>query len=1735
MFKKLARYVSFSRKGYKSILAILLCVVMLVGIIPMSNVSATASTVAVQIVPGYSQTYALMGDGSVKAWGANTYGQLGINNTTDQYTPTVIPGLTGVKKLFAGAYHGFALMNDGTVKAWGRNAYGQLGLGYTTAEWVPTTVTGLTGVNQLFLGQNNTYAIMNDGTVKAWGMNTSGQLGIGNTTTPQTSPVTIAGLTDVSQIVSGDNTTVGQSHTLALMNDGTVRAWGYNIQGQLGTGDTTPQISPVVVTGLNGIKQLAAGGVSTLALMNDGTVKAWGGNSYGQVGDGTNVQKNSPTVVPGLTNVKQIASGQFHSVALMDDGTVKAWGDNGCSELGNNSTTDEYSPIVVTSLTGVKQIMAGEYHSYALMTTPSGVVKAWGNNANGELGIGSTTAKNPYNYGSGAPITSIITFDPTNFIGNLPPAMPNGLAASNITPTSITLSWTASTNATSYRVYNNGVLIDSPTSPTATISSLTPNTAYAFTVVASSSLEDSVVSSVLAVSTLPLPIPATPTGLVASSVTQTEVTLNWNASTYAASYNIYANGNLIDNKTTNSDTISYLVAGTSYTFTVTAVNTAGESSASTSVGITTTGVRPIALQVVTGHNFSLALMNDGTVESWGYNPYGQLGIGNTISQNLPVTIPGLTGVKRLVVEFGSSLALMNDGTVKAWGWNVHGQLGIGNLPNQNTPVTIPDLTGVSQIISGNASMSTFALMNDGSIKVWGYNGDGELGIGNTTNQYYPVTLSGLSGLKQITSGYNHTFALMNDGTVKAWGYNAYGQLGLGNVVTPQTSPITVTALTGVKKLIAGANHGFALMNDGTVKSWGDNTYGQLGLGNVVTPQSSPVTVSGLTGVYQLVASDKGTFALLNDGTVKSWGSNINVDLGIGNTTQQNSPVDISGLTGVRELVTGGYHTLALMNDGTVNVWGQNANGEIGLGYTTPDLPYGLWVPTLNTFITIDPNNLVDFAPTTPIGLASSSITQTSVNLTWSEASIDVTSYNVYKDGVLYSSPTTNAESVTGLTLETSYTFTVTAVNANGESPISIGLIVNTLSSSPAPTVAINSPSTSLTKSGPITYTVTYTGADTVNLLNANITLNKTGTANGIVNVTNGTTATPTVTISGITGDGTLGMTIVAGTSSNTGVFDVGSGPSITFTVDNTPPTATVAYDVTLPTTGSVVATITPNESVTVTNNGGSTSYTFTTNGSFIFNFTDVAGNTGTATATASNIMYLTPTYAIDYVNERTSIVVPSTDEYSTASDMSGAIFGTGDYVAFTPGINMYFRTKADGGKNASAVQTLTITARPATPTAAYSTATENLTNITTAMQYSIDGGTTWNACSGTTVAIAVGSLSATNDIKIRVAVTGVTFVSNIQTIDILTGPAAPTFSNADSLLDKLIGLPISAINLEGRVNGGSWTLLTVNGTGESTSLGGFNIGDTIDIRVIAIGTTLYGATATKIAIDVDIDTTSPTVTVTANTSDTTIESSIIYTFEFSEAVTGFAITDVTVTNGTKGTFTAVDGDTYTLNVTNSGACTQTVIVGAGVCIDAATNSNISGSKIITIVNASMTKIQDMAAGSKVIFSDRQWTVIDQATGLLVSTKSISRKAFDADNTQTYNTSDNNNIGYYLNNTYYDTFTEAQKSIIKDNTWNIGNESNEIGSSVTSKIGLLRESEYNAAKAAGIFKATGEYAQWWLITPYSSIGTNTRVVSNNGTVSSNGASSTSGLRPALRILETTYFYRDTFSGVYYYPQ
>lgn len=223
----------------------------------------------------------------------------------------------------------------------------------------------------------------------AWGQNSSGQLGNG-TTIDRSSPTVVSGITGIEQIAAGDG------FALALLNNGTVMAWGDNTHGQLGNGTTTASSVPVAVTGLTQVKWVAAGGSHSLAVLKNGTVMAWGDNTHGELGDGTTTDSDVPVLVVGgpgmtpLTGVRQVQAGEDYSIAVVPYGSVKAWGGNASGQLGDGTTTDSSYPVAVTGLVNnVRSIAAGSDFALAIMGNES--VQSWGDNAHGQLGNGTTT------------------------------------------------------------------------------------------------------------------------------------------------------------------------------------------------------------------------------------------------------------------------------------------------------------------------------------------------------------------------------------------------------------------------------------------------------------------------------------------------------------------------------------------------------------------------------------------------------------------------------------------------------------------------------------------------------------------------------------------------------------------------------------------------------------------------------------------------------------------------------------------------------------------------------------------------------------------------------------------------------------------------------------------------------------------------------------------------------------------------------------------------------------------------------------------------------------------------------------------------------------------------------------------------------------------------------------------------------------------------------------------------
>lgn len=334
---------------------------------------------------GVDDSLAVRSDGTVWAWGNNTYGELGNGTTTNSSTPVQVSGLTGATTVAAGYYHSLAVKSDGTVWAWGYNNFGQLGNGtFLTNSSTPGQVTGLSGATSVAAGSFHSVALLSNGSVEAWGSNVAGQLGNGTTTLSST-PVQVSGLTNATAIAAGAN------HSVALRSDGTVWDWGAGKQGQLGNGSTAFSTTPVQVSNLGGVVAIAAGGDTSYALRSDGSVWAWGANNFQQLGNTSAGKTSTVPVQVAISSVTKIGAGFDFGLAIESDGTGWGWGNNNAGQLGNGGSCSKTCPVPVqiSNLTNASFIAGGYIHS--LVARADGTVWAWGDNSAGELGNGTTT------------------------------------------------------------------------------------------------------------------------------------------------------------------------------------------------------------------------------------------------------------------------------------------------------------------------------------------------------------------------------------------------------------------------------------------------------------------------------------------------------------------------------------------------------------------------------------------------------------------------------------------------------------------------------------------------------------------------------------------------------------------------------------------------------------------------------------------------------------------------------------------------------------------------------------------------------------------------------------------------------------------------------------------------------------------------------------------------------------------------------------------------------------------------------------------------------------------------------------------------------------------------------------------------------------------------------------------------------------------------------------------------
>jgi alpha-tubulin suppressor-like RCC1 family protein len=707
-------------------------------------------------------------------------------------------------------------------------------------------------------------------------------------------------LNDIVQVVAGGG------HTCGLTASGGVKCWGENDRGQLGDGTTNLRLTPVHVTGLSSeVSAIAVGSANTCALTSGGGVKCWGSNDSGQLGDGTTADRWTATDVSGLSSgVSAIAAGSGHTCALTTQGGVKCWGANGFGQLGDGSAVPRLTAVDVSGLSsGISAIASDLFHTCAV--TAGGGVKCWGYNNAGQLGDGSTTDR-------------LTPVDVSELGGGVSAIAPGGYHTCALTTGGGLKCW---------GLNFAGQLGDGTTT-------------------------DRLIA--VDVSELTSGVAAVTTGFFHTCA----LTSSGGVKCWGLNHRRQLGDGSLTERWTAADVSglsvgnSTVAAGFNHTCAVTAGrmvkcwgdNIGGQLGDGTA-SVRSTPVNVAALNdglaaVATGGAHSCALSTGGGVKCWGFNSSGQLGDGSTVDRFSAVDVHGLgSGASAVATGRLHTCALGTGGGVQCWGDNTSGQLGDGTATVRFIPVSVIGLNGEVGALASGAAHSC-ALSAAGGVKCWGDNRHGQLGDGSNADRFTAVDVSGLSsGVGAIAVGEWHSCAVTIEGAVKCWGDNYSGQLG-DDTTTDRWTPVDVSGLSsGASAIAAGAGHTCSLTNDGGVKCWGANAFGQLGDGTS-TFRLTPVDVGGLSlGVSAIAAAGDHTCALTSGGGSKCWGFNDRGQLGDGTRTTRLTPVDVSGLGSILSAIAAGAsHTCAITTTGAAKCWGNNFRGQLGIGGRNYGLP-----------------------------------------------------------------------------------------------------------------------------------------------------------------------------------------------------------------------------------------------------------------------------------------------------------------------------------------------------------------------------------------------------------------------------------------------------------------------------------------------------------------------------------------------------------------------------------------------------------------------------------------------------------------------------------------------------------------------------------------------------------------------------------------------------------------------------
>jgi alpha-tubulin suppressor-like RCC1 family protein len=834
--------------------------------VQMNNIDS-----AVAVAGGNAHSLVLLANGTLKATGSNGFGQLGDSTNTQRLSPASVTMVTNVTQIAASQAHSYAVRNDGTMWSWGLSA---LGAGTVTQRNAPAQISELANVGTAAAGGSHGLAVSTAGVVWTWGDNAAGQLGDGSTA-DRSIPGAISDVNYAWKIgtptfsVAAGTYNIGKTVVVSCATPGA--EIHYTVSGA-----TPTQADPIIASGAS----LVIDQTTTLE------ARAW------KTGYPTS---NIEVAIYSLTPVKPVispAGGSFSTAQSITISTTTSGSWIRYTLDGtppSESSTLYAGPLTVGTSTTVKAT------AFRTGWTPSLIASA-------TLTMNFGTIAAPTVAPLSGVYASTVTVIMNTAAGGTIRYTTNGAAPTTSSPAytgpvDITTSSTVTAKA-----FHPDYTTSPPTSATYTIvvepGVMSPNggtyTMGQIITASSPTVGANLTYTLNGAAPLATDPPFPTNGIVAGNVTLKVAAWKAGATPSLVTTATY--------QVIGATARGQIFAGGSHSFAIRpdGIVFAWGSNASGQIGDGTTISRstPVLVNGVTGavagaagDSHSLAVDTRGTTRGWGANTNGRLGDNSTTNRLSPTLVNNalLTNVTSVAAGLSHSLAIDGNGAAWAWGYNAAGQLGIGNTNQQLVPVAISSLADLVSVAAGQSS--SFALKADGTVWSWGANASGQLGMGDTSSRLIPEQVQALSAVQAIAPGGSHTLALMGDATVRTWGLNSSGQLGDGTI-NQHSSPNPVVGLSGVVAIAAGSAHSIALLSDGNVWAWGSNSNGQVGNGSGVN-RFSPVQVTGLPAIASISAGKLHSLALGEDGSIWAWGRNTERQLGDGTTTNRSSPVMIS--------------------------------------------------------------------------------------------------------------------------------------------------------------------------------------------------------------------------------------------------------------------------------------------------------------------------------------------------------------------------------------------------------------------------------------------------------------------------------------------------------------------------------------------------------------------------------------------------------------------------------------------------------------------------------------------------------------------------------------------------------------------------------------------------------------------------------------------------------------------------